>query len=804
MRNSSLASGLVRSRAVALVLAIALCAASPAGGIGRPAEQTENGSVVVVYQTTATTTALGAIEHRGLQVRRRLPSARGVVVDVPAGVDAAVLAEELSAMPGVAYAEPDVPLALQWVPDDPDYWRQWAYPHIQAPEAWDVTTGTPDVVVALLDTGVDLDHPDLVDRIVPGGWDFYDDDGDVNDTYGHGTHCAGIIAAESDNATGVAGTAPRVGILPVKVFSDGGAGTASMAADGIRFAVDAGADIINMSMGGSITTTYLESAIAYARSKGVIIAAAAGNESGAPVLYPARSPGVIAVVATTAMDVRASYSNVGPEVDLAAPGSDVYSTLVDGRYGSKTGTSMATPFVSGALALLHAAEPTATPNQLVAALQATAHDLDVSGWDRRTGFGLIQVRDAMDWLATPLSWDATAPVTVSDARATYYHAATITLSATDTDGSGVADTWFSLDGAPEVAGTVVEVLSPGTHTLSYRSIDNAGNAERTVTTTFSVLEYATPTVLRVEGANRFETSVRLSQSVYPGGSVTTAVVASGEDFPDALAASSLAGAYDSPLLLTQADALPVSVLAELDRLGVRHVIVIGGVAAVSGRVSSALVASGRTVERIAGQNRYETAAAVADALHRRLGSALPDTVFIARGDTFADALALAPLASRQGIPVLLVQPRALPAVTAQSISALGAGSVIVAGGEQAVSSAVSVALNAVSGVGSVARVSGNDRYETAVAVASYGIARGWASSGYVGIGTGVSFPDALSGGVVAGAHGGVVLLTPPTTLAAPVRGFIIGQGSHDVTACIFGGGSAVSAVVQSELSAIRF
>lgn len=762
------------------------------------------GSVVVRYDRSSVSAASASLAGRGLAVRRRLFDGAGVVVDVPDGVDARALARQLEQLPGVLYAEPDAPVELQWTPDDPGYVSQWAFSHIQAPQAWDITIGSPDVIVAVLDTGIDLDHPDLAARILPGGYDFGDGDANVDDRYGHGTHCAGIVAAETDNAVGVAGTAPRVRILPVKVFTDvTNYGSTSMLADGIRFATDAGADIITMSLGTPETTTYLEEAISYARTQGVLLVASAGNASASELLYPARSAGVIGVVATTDADQRATYSNYGVHTDLSAPGSNIYSTTIGG-YGWKTGTSMAAPYVAGALALLRSSAPTATAEQLTAALQASAQDLDISGWDELTGFGLIQVRDAMEYLDGPYSWDATAPVTTTDAMESYLHSARITLNAIDDDGSGVAFTGYRLDGADEASGTVIDVSGYGTHTLSYRSVDVAGNPERTNTLTFRIVEYLAPDVSRVSGEDRYDTCVALSESTFAGSSVPTVVVACGEDFADALTASSLAGAYSSPLLLVAKSALPGVVESELGRLGARHVLLVGGTTAIVPAVEEALLASGVSVQRIGGVDRYDTAARVARAVRDKLGSALPKTVFVARGDVFADALCLAPLAARRGIPVLLTRPNALPVTTAETIVELDAGYVVVAGGTSAVSPSVLSALDDLAGIVSAIRLQGTDRYGTAVAVAQYGIGRGWATSNYLGLSTGVDFPDALGGGVVAGAHGGLVLFTRPDTLPTVTRDFIATQPEDLVSVVVFGGETTVAESVLSAVAAIRF
>jgi len=245
------------------------------------------------------------------------------------------------------------------------------------------------VIVAVIDTGVDATHPDLAGKVLPG-FDVYSSTTlGKYDPNGHGTHVAGIIAATADNATGVAGLAPSVKILPVRVLDETGYGDDSLVAKGVLWAVLNGAQVINLSLGGPDRDPLLAEAIDKAVAAGVAVVVAAGNEgiSGSPVSYPGAHPDVTAVAATSSNDQRALFSTVGQFVDVAAPGMSILSTWPSG-YSYQSGTSMATPFVSAATALV-ISDLKLSPRQALARVVSSATDIDAPGLDSNSGAGLI-------------------------------------------------------------------------------------------------------------------------------------------------------------------------------------------------------------------------------------------------------------------------------------------------------------------------------------------------------------------------------------------------------------------------------
>jgi type VII secretion-associated serine protease mycosin len=282
---------------------------------------------------------------------------------------------------------------------DPLRSSQWALDQVTF-EAARAAVDTAGVVVAVIDTGVDASHEDLAGAVLPG-WDFVRGvPGGDHDPYGHGTHVAGIVAATAGNGLGVAGAAPGVRILPVRVLGDDGYGWTSDIAKGIRWAADQGADVINLSLGGTSGAGIYRSAIDYAvNTKGAVVVAAAGNEyqDGNPVEYPAADPDTLAVGATTSKGQRAWFSNTGTYVDLAAPGSSIIAPCPvlasicgdPSGYRRLSGTSMATPYVAAAAALLRAAHPDASPRQVRTWLESTATDAGAPGPDVEFGAGIV-------------------------------------------------------------------------------------------------------------------------------------------------------------------------------------------------------------------------------------------------------------------------------------------------------------------------------------------------------------------------------------------------------------------------------
>lgn len=364
-----------------------------------PPPQFVPGEIIVKFRHEAgPLVRQNSLRAMGLNTLETSPQGEVLRLQVEPGQEAEVMAD-LLARGQVEYASPNYYVYAMGDPNDPYYGLQWglkeAQDHdIDAPEAWNIHTGTNSAIVAVIDTGVDLDHPDLVAKITSGGQTGYnyilpgtlpDDDN------GHGTHVAGIAAASGNDNQGVAGVSWGARIMPLKVLNASGTGSIYNLALAIRYAADHGSKVINMSLGGSCGTGWpdVESAVNYAVSKGVVLVAASGNNSASVVSCPGAINGVMAVGATDSDDVRAYYSNYGTALDVMAPGSSIYSTWPGGSYNYLSGTSMATPHVAGLVALLWSFAPSLNNYQVQSLIQNNADDLGTAGWDQEYGYGRI-------------------------------------------------------------------------------------------------------------------------------------------------------------------------------------------------------------------------------------------------------------------------------------------------------------------------------------------------------------------------------------------------------------------------------
>lgn len=941
---------------------------------------------------TAQDTALAALRATRL---RNVKGVEGLeVVKLGAGVSVEDAVAALSADPTVASVQPNYRRRIAMVPDDARFDELWGMHNtgqtgglddadIDAPEAWDISTGSSDIVVAVIDTGVDYDHPELADNIwvnpgeVPGngidddgngyvddvhGIDTVNDDSDPLDDHGHGTHVSGTIGAKGNNGIGVAGVNWDVTIMPVKTFDAGGFGLDEDIIEALAYvnmmaeSVDGGIPVSSNSWGGGMFSQEMYDLIA--AYPGLFVAAAGndGMDNDSWMAYPASYDldNILSVAATDQWDELAWFSNWGAQtVDVAAPGDNILScapgvpevepdTLVwsddltnfdnwynwgnsewgidttefvsapgsaactdyaafdyaametetgtdlaseagllrfkakyslpepsymagvdvvvwgwnvgflgtltgdsggwadvempipgsvtqsgafttsfilwtddistfepvyiddvelwsghvtgwnyDDAYQYMSGTSMATPHASGLAALLLSKYPEMGPADLKATIMQNV-DLIPSMDGKCVSNGRI---NAFAALSNPI--DLTGPAIDIAAEDTYVGKADITVTATDAM-SGVDTISWSFDGAPASsiasASATVSLDVVGKHVLTVWATDGAGNVS-SQDFAFEITK-GDASFSQIAGADRYATAIEASKKAFPNGAETV-VLATGTNWPDALGGSALAGASNGPLLLTPPTTLPANVKAEIERLGAKHVYILGGTGAVSAAVESALgdLVDSAHVTRLAGVDRYTTASAVASEVISILGDEYDGTAFVATGANYPDALAASPVAAAKRWPLLLASPSGSLFVPKAVSSA------VVLGGTGAVSTGVEAALEARLGAGNVVRKGGANRYATATIVAGYGVANGLYLDNS-GMATGEAFPDALSGGAMLGAMRSVLLLTPPSTLAPDASQLLEANVDMIDSMYFIGGTGAVPDAVRNQVKAI--
>jgi thermitase len=338
--------------------------------------------------------------HRALQAEESLreaetfPGLGAVRLKIPEHATVGEVLQRLRRNPNVEYAEPNYVSGPLEVPNDPYYpARQWNLQRVQADLAWDITQGSPSVILAIADSGITATHPDL--GLLAGGANFGEWPSALTDEYGHGTIVAGLAACRTGNGLGVACLGRGSSLMPLRIAGADGFSDYGKMAAAILYAADHGARVVNLSYGGTAPSDVLRDAIDYAWTRGTVVVAAAGNSNVGQVAYPAAYPKVVGVGATDGADVKSNFSNYGAALKVVAPGSGVFSTNKEGSYGGYFGTSFAAPQVAGLIGLLFAANPGLTPQNVLDILATTSEDLGAPGWDETYGFGRINAYRAV-------------------------------------------------------------------------------------------------------------------------------------------------------------------------------------------------------------------------------------------------------------------------------------------------------------------------------------------------------------------------------------------------------------------------
>jgi thermitase len=492
-----------RGITTASALCMALCTgaagawAKPAAGV--PGQDWVSGRVLVMPRAGLSDSELGKIvgQHRGKA--RRIGASRLYVVDLPAGVSEADVADQLSRHPHLKFAELDRRIPAASIPNDPYTGSEWHLNQIGVPAALDVAQGA-GVTIAILDTGVDCTHPDLAANCV-AGWNFYDNNSNTADVNGHGTTVAGAAAAATNNGMGVAAVAGQSKIMPIRIADPSAYATWSTVAQGITYAADHGARIANLSYANMAGSSTIQSAAQYMKSKGGLVVVSAGNNGVDEGFAPTTT--MIPVSATDSNDQITSWSSFGSFVAVSAPGLNIYTTGPSGSYWTCWGTSFSAPITAGTLALMMSAKPTLANTQIESLLYSTAVDLGAAGRDKYYGYGRINAAAAVQAAAaTSTVTDTQAPTAaISAPLASASVSGLVTVNVSASDNVGVVRVDLRVNGQTVASDTTSPFgfswdstkTANGMANLTVVAYDAAGNAGSSATVAVNVANAAAST-----------------------------------------------------------------------------------------------------------------------------------------------------------------------------------------------------------------------------------------------------------------------------------------------------------------------
>ncbi len=387
------------------------------------------------------------------------------------------------------FVERDLKAYPVTTPNDPYFGSQWHLTQISAPSAWDLTTGSSNVTIGIIDSGMDSTHPDLSPKAV-AGWNFINGNSNTSDTMGHGTQVAGTAAAATNNGTGVSGVGWSNPVMPLVVVDSTGSAYYSNMASAITYAADHGVRIVNMSLAGTGGSSTLQSAITYAWNKGTVVFAAAGNYSTSTPYYPAACDYAVAVSSTSSSDTLSSFSNYGSWIDVAAPGESILTTASGGGYTTASGTSFSAPITAGVAALMLSKNPSLSASTLVSVLEQNADDLGPAGFDTSFGWGRVNAYRAVSGAAASAA-DTVPPAVSITSPAAGTVGGSVMVQGTATDNTGVVRVELWIDGALSTSTTSAAfsfnwnstTVANGSHTLTVKAYDasnNVGQASVTV------------------------------------------------------------------------------------------------------------------------------------------------------------------------------------------------------------------------------------------------------------------------------------------------------------------------------------
>ena len=639
--------------------------------------------------------------------------------------------------------------------DPQDYYieNQWYLPRMGVPTAWDISQSAGEVTVAVLDTGVDFNHSDLVNNLdMEHAWDVVAGGELTGDVQGHGTRVAGIIAGQANNGIGIAGVSYNARIVPIRVASNTG-DISELSVNSLKSALDYIASsnipnlkVINCSFSGSVSDNNVAQRIVNLRNQGVVFVASAGNTNSTEARYPSDYPQVISVIATNQIDERYSSSSYGAFKNVCAPGASIKTTTSgNSAYGTYSGTSYAAPMVSGVLALMFAADPSLTPDQAQSILQSTATDLGAEGFDTEYAYGLVNATAALEAVV-----DTNARISIAGADVSGLEAPANHLR----NGVAAPQVSVTLNGTQLVENTDYRVIYANNTTsggIAEITIKGVGSYCGAISKSLIVL----PWWQRIAGEDMVQTAVASSRYGWADDSCDAVIVVHPEAWRDSAVASGLAGLVDCPILYTDPNdgSIPADTVTEIERLGASKVYVVGGTYWIPQTSITQLqnIFGVGQVSRLAGDYAWETAVEVYDE-----GASLGGwggTCLVVPVGTFEDAITVGPYAYALNAPIFMNDgDKHFDSSTLAAISNGGFNSVIVASGTYWIPDEDYNQLPSTR-----QRVCGDWATQTARIFANWAASHGM-NRGHIGIATSERPYDALIAGPLQGKLGSPLLL----------------------------------------------
>lgn len=767
-------------------------------------------------------------------------SLNSIVIKIPQDSNIEELVDKYKKNVGVISVEQEYLAVPSFIPED-EYYSNYQYnlTSINMEDAWNITKGSSDVVIAVIDTGVGPQE-DLNGKLIngasilngeinvdsyPGEFSY---DGGANDAgysstnpvFPHGTSVSAIISSEI-NTIGIAGIAPNIKIMPIKVFEDA-QGLCSFVdvALAVEWATEHGANIINLSLGGAYAPDVLEEKIDYAYDEDIIIVAATGNDGLENINYPAFYDNVIAVGSSNASEQISSFSNYGGELDIVAPGENIFLPYIGNRINSQgflaqSGTSFSSPTVAAIAGLVKSKYPSLSNFQIQQILYTSAEDItQIAGWDVDSGFGRVDAFAALNLASDTSIWDnndtmATAKTIDNNEKITgnLYPARDgdaykinitksgnikisvespsendLVLLLTDSNGDLVEYTDDFDSGSSEFMDVYID--NEGTYYLWV--FDYYGDYSQSIYN-LVMNPVNAGEISRDSGNNRWETASLISQDGWVQSD--NIVLAYGMNFPDALAGAPLAKALNAPLLLTDKETIPISTMNEIQRLNAQNIYLLGGELVISSEIENTLISMGYTVKRVYGNNRCATAIKIGEELR---GIHASDTAVLAYGFNYPDALSISSIAAEKGWPILFTDSNTLQNDTKKALDSWNISNVIIVGGSLAIDPQIESQLEQM-GI-AVERIAGRNRLDTNIKI----LQRFKSTTDGVLIATGFNFPDALSGGALGAKFKYPVVLVKKDDATDAVLNYLASSGVD--RSIILGGTQAVQNNVKDQIA----